>query len=268
MKTEKDSGDQKANLAEAGSILSEKKKSLGMCKKHNLPLMSSIGDMNIVHCSKCVEEMTEDHEFKKILKRQEERKETALKKAFDGIRIGKRFKDAIFEDYEEVCSDAGKVKSACMKYAATFHDRLKAGDGLIFSGNVGTGKNMLAACIAKAAVEAGFTSLHTTVLKMVRQIKRTWNTKECEQEAIDKFSGPDLLIINEVGIQFESKTEELYLSEIIDDRYEAMKATILISNFKEAELSDILGPRIIDRYYEGGSCLLSFTWGSHRRKGV
>lgn len=249
-----------------GSILSGKKQSVGICPKHELQLMPSIGGMTIEHCPKCVEEMTDEHEFKKLLARQEERKKSALKKAFNGIRIGKRFKDAIFEDYEEVCPDAGKVKSACMKYAATFHDRLKAGDGLIFSGNIGTGKNMLAACIAKASVEAGFTSLHTTVLKMVRQVKRTWNTKECEQEAIDKFSEPDLLIINEIGIQFESKTEELYLSEIIDDRYEAMKATILISNFQETELSDILGPRIIDRYYEGGSRLLRFTWGSHRRR--
>ena len=253
-------------MEKAENIISGTKKLVGKCNKHNIPLEMPVGGPQIPFCSKCIEEITLKEQKDKKNINLEEKKISSLKKAFDGIRIGKRFKYATFNDFKEVNPDAKKVKSACVTYAATFPARLNSGDGLIFSGNVGTGKNMLAACIARAAVEAGHTSLHTTVLKMIRKVKKTWNTKECEQEAIDSFSKPDLLIINEVGVQFESKTEELYLTEIIDDRYEAMKCTILISNFNEGELSEILGSRVIDRFYEGGSCLLRFPWNSYRRK--
>jgi DNA replication protein DnaC len=198
----------------AANIISGTKKLIGKCNKHNIPLKMPAGGPPIPFCSKCIEELTLKEQKDKENIKLEEKKISSLKKAFDGIRIGKRFKDATFDDFKEDNPKAKKVKSACVKYAATFPTRLKSGDGLILSGNIGTGKNMLAACIARAAVEAGHTSLHTTVLKMVRKVKKTWNTKECEQAAIDSFSEPDLLIINEVGVQFESKTEELYLFQI------------------------------------------------------
>lgn len=249
------------------NVISQTKKSTGRCRKHKIPLQLPIGGAPVPFCPKCVEDLTQQDELKKQRLKKEAKDQVALKKAFEGIQIGKRFQDATFEDYEEVCADAKNVKSICMEYAATFTERLKAADSLIFSGSVGTGKNKLAACIAKAAVEVGHTSLHTTVAKMVRKITRTWKTGDCEQAAIDAFSIPDLLIINEVGVQFETKAEELFLTEIIDDRYEAMKCTILISNFYEKDLVEFLGERIVDRFYEGGSRLLRFKWKSYRRRG-
>lgn len=262
---EKDSEDQKA--VTVANVLSQTKKSIGKCRKHKIPLQLPIGGVPIPFCPKCVEDLTERDELKKQRLKKDAKKQRALEKKFKGIQIGRRFQDATFDDCEEVCADAKDVKSICMEYAATFTERLKTADSLIFSGSVGTGKNKLAACIAKAAVEAGHTSLHTTVRKMVRKITRTWKTGDCEQAAIDAFSIPDLLIINEIGVQFETKAEELFLTEIIDDRYEAMKCTILISNFYEKELVEILGERIIDRFYEGGSRLLTFKWKSYRRRG-
>ena len=41
--------------------------------------------------------------------------------------------------------------------------------------------------------------------------------------------------------------------------------TLLIGNLDLAEMSDLLGERIIDRYREGGKVLV-FDWESHRGK--
>ena len=44
------------------------------------------------------------------------------------------------------------------------------------------------------------------------------------------FIRPDLLILDEVGVQFGSETEKMILFEIINGRYEQLKPTIVISN--------------------------------------
>ncbi|WP_181944086.1 ATP-binding protein, partial [Klebsiella pneumoniae] len=72
----------------------------------------------------------------------------------------------------------------------------------------------------------------TTALKIAREFKSTWSktATRSEEDVIRFFTKPDLLIIDEVGIQFGSKAEEMIMFEIINTRYERLKPTILISN--------------------------------------
>ncbi|MBL1506063.1 ATP-binding protein, partial [Klebsiella pneumoniae] len=85
-----------------------------------------------------------------------------------------------------------------------------------------------------------------------------------EEDVIRFFTKPDLLIIDEVGIQFGSKAEEMIMFEIINTRYERLKPTILISNLPKDELTQFIGERVIDRMNDGGGCTISFTWDSYR----
>ncbi|NHX33749.1 ATP-binding protein, partial [Escherichia coli] len=80
------------------------------------------------------------------------------------------------------------------------------------------------------------------------------------------YTNPDLLIIDEVGVQFGSEAEKLILFEIINTRYERMKPTILISNQTREELGAFIGERVIDRMSDGGGCTLAFTWDSYRSR--
>lgn len=77
---------------------------------------------------------------------------------------------------------------------------------------------------------------------------------------------PDLLILDEVGVQHGSDTEKLILFEIINGRYEAARPTIVISNLDAAGLEQFLGERAFDRLREGGGRLVVFDWESHRGK--
>ena len=79
------------------------------------------------------------------------------------------------------------------------------------------------------------------------------------------FIRPDLLILDEVGVQFGSETEKMILFEIINGRYEQLKPTIVISNLADA-LTDYLGERVVDRLREGGGRMLIFDWPSYRRQ--
>src|SRR5690606_1976721 len=124
----------------------------------------------------------------------------------------------------------------------------------------------LACGIATHIAKSGRASLFLPVMEAVRPVKQTWGRTdgETESEVIAKMLKPDLLILDEFGVQIGSETDKLILFEIINGRYSEMRLTIIISNLARAELGAYLGERVIDRMSEGGGATLAFTWESKR----
>jgi DNA replication protein DnaC len=106
-----------------------------------------------------------------------------------------------------------------------------------------------------------------TVLGAVRHIKDTYrkDSIRSESEAIDDLVAPGLLILDEVGVQVGSEHEKMLVFEIINERYQACRSTILISNLNREELTAYLGDRIMDRFNEAGA-VVAFDWASYRGK--
>lgn len=208
-------------------------------------------------CPECERQATEH-------RKKQERMQNSL---FEKIRVGRRYHGMTFADYRPVCPDAEVVKASCMAYVSSFPDRLRNGDNLLLLGRPGTGKNMLAAIICSEVAKMGYSVLHTTALRLVRKIRESWGKDSgiTEQQAIEQFSRQDVLVIDEVGVQYGTKGEEVLLFESMQDRYEAQKPTIIISNLDVAGITQYLGERIMDRLNEGDSACLEFTWDSWRR---
>lgn len=189
----------------------------------------------------------------------------------DRLDIPSRFESCTLQNYEPVNDDAKRVLKVCQAYASRWPERLQKGGGLVMCGKPGTGKNHLALAIARHAItEHQSSAVFTTALRIARAYKSTWSkgAENTEDDVIRYFTKPDLLIIDEVGVQFGSEAEKLIMFEIINTRYERMKPTILISNQTKEELAAFIGERVIDRMSDGGGCTLSFTWDSYRSKGA
>lgn len=204
-----------------------------------------------------------------------ERAEQALK----GACLPKRFADKRVRDYVVTCEGQRLARDTVTDYCKTIDQKIRDGVSLIFSGTTGAGKTHLAASIAVRAADCAHSVLFTTTIDYITRVKESWRNgaKETESDVLRKFVDYELLILDEVGIQFGTETERLILFRLLNERYNAIKPTILISNLpvelteKERReggktISDYLGERLYDRLMEGGGQCVAFTWPSYRKQ--
>jgi DNA replication protein DnaC len=104
---------------------------------------------------------------------------------------------------------------------------------------------------------------------MMREIKSAFNkdSETTEQDQINKFASEvDLLILDELGMDYGTDFNKALLFEVLNNRYANQKPSILISNLDTSALRDYMGERLFDRMRENGGKLLAFVWDSHRGK--
>lgn len=181
--------------------------------------------------------------------------------------IPDRFRDRRLESFIASSEPQRYALNVANGYAEQFaRDASRRGRSLVFIGRPGTGKTHLAVGIGLSAMEAGFSVLFVTVMRAIRRVKDTWSrgSAESESEAIAALVEPDLLILDEVGIQFGSETERLILFDLLNERYERRKPCILLSNSTLDEVTAFLGERVFDRLREDGGEVVPFGWESYR----
>lgn len=219
-------------------------------------------------CVACAQIAERRREEEARVARDREWKERRAQQLLGRAAIPPRFTDRRLSNYAPQCDEARHALDIAKEYAENFEMMAERGSGLILCGGVGTGKTHLAAGIAHEIMARDLSPVFTTVMGAVRVVKETYNRDSSltERDAIRSFIAPDLLILDEVGVQFGSDTEKLILFEIINGRYEEVKPTIVISNLAKDALEKFLGERSFDRLREGGGRLVVFDWPSYRRQ--
>lgn len=181
--------------------------------------------------------------------------------------IPERFAGCSFENYQAVNQSAQTNLYILRDYASAWPQMLDAGTSLILTGRPGTGKNHLAVALAKNIIEQHQATVQlTSVMRIIRAVRRTWGngSDRSEEEVIAHYTGVDLLIIDEVGVQYGSESEMIILFDILNTRYERMLPTVLISNLTLPQITQVISERLTDRMVEGGGATLIFDWPSYR----
>ncbi|KRG69247.1 hypothetical protein ABB29_12090 [Pseudoxanthomonas dokdonensis] len=185
---------------------------------------------------------------------------------FRSAGIPARFAERDFDGYKATGNGQKIAHSVCRAFASKWPEKAAVGSSLVLTGLPGTGKTHLACAIASHVMrEYLAVAAFGTVSAMLRRIKSTYakDSQQTEQGAIDDLVSPDLLILDEVGVQIGSEHEKMLMFEVLNARYQELRPTILISNLAMEELESFLGQRVMDRYRECGS-VLAFDWESHR----
>lgn len=178
--------------------------------------------------------------------------------------IPERFRDRSLDSF--IAKNKGQIKAH--KFAIEFERFFESNKGrcALFVGKPGTGKTHLAVGVGLALLKRRIGVSFITAIRAIRRIKDTWskNATETETEAVESLVWPELLILDEVGVQFGSEAEKILLFDVLNERYEKRKSTIILSNLSIDEIKEYLGERIMDRMREdGGECVV-FDWDSHR----
>ena len=220
-------------------------------------------------CQKCVDDETTKKEAEEQVIKDMEYKAQELKRRIGHSNIPERFLSRSFENYIVTNERSEKALKTALNYADEFRKKYTDGSCLIFSGDVGNGKTHLAAAIANKIIKKGAQPLFISVSKAVRSVKETYSRGSdiSERQALDTFVIPELLILDEVGVQFGTDFEKNILFEIINTRYEKMLPTLLISNLSLDAMKNYIGERSFDRMRENGGKVVIFDWESYRTKG-
>lgn len=192
--------------------------------------------------------------------------------ARDGLANGRsgvppRFRGKTFDGFSPCCDKARSVLRVVRSYADDFPRHAGDGVSLIFCGRTGTGKTHLAcALIGHIAAVHGLVGMYASAYGVTGAIKACYGKRDADERAvIEKFVTPDLLVIDEVGVQFGTETEKIILFEVLNGRYERMKPSVVISNLPRAEMAVCLGGRVMDRLRDNGGATLVFDWESRRK---
>jgi DNA replication protein DnaC len=141
---------------------------------------------------------------------------------------------------------------------------------LVFRGGPGTGKGHVAWSIAKELAEVHAARVEVVKLSdLVRRLRSGWGRAEggeAEDRVLAHYRGLDLLILDEVSSHaFYGQNIHQHLYDVLDDRAEFQRPTILTSNESDAGLEAILRPALWDRLFDGGG-ILDFGSASWRSR--
>lgn len=224
------------------------KDGLKYCKRCNTArqtVISLFGKEKTVHCiCKCQKEALDKEEEDR---KQREKLERISRLRSNGIH-DVNIRNWTFENADD---SHPKLMSLAKRYYTKWDEAHKNNIGLLFFGNVGTGKTYLAACIANALINDGIPVLMTNFTKLINDLS---GFKEDDKNAyINSLNNYELLIIDDLGVERQSDYALEQVFNVIDGRYKNGQPLIVTTNLSVEDLknpSDMKFKRIYDRILE------------------
>ena len=134
--------------------------------------------------------------------------------------MDEKLSGATFRNFKPTKYNARNLK-LCQRYAEKFDLMLEKNQGLLFWGDVGTGKSFAAACIANYLLERKIPVIMTSFVKLLEVIQAS---REEEPAILNRLGYAKLVIFDDLGAErgTDYALEKVY--NIIDSRYPHLPA--------------------------------------------
>jgi len=213
-----------------------------------------------------------ERQSREELKRKESERRARIQKLFDLADLGPRFAECTFDAWiprpgSEQCFRVART------YADEFTQWAERGEGLLFTGQPGSGKSHLAAAIVNALIPLGKACVFRSVPALLKRIQDTYrpDSRVSESEILAVLQDADLLVLDDLGAErlVESSPTRTSWAEsmiyyIVDQRYCWRKPIIVTTNCDLETLENRIGARTIDRLFE--MCVLVENRATSYRK--
>lgn len=186
---------------------------------------------------------------------------SSLKKA---SLMADKFADASLDKFQVTKYNERNLK-LCKRYIEAWDKMVAKNQGLLFWGDVGTGKSYTAACIANALIARQVPAVMTSFVKL---LEMAHGNSESESALISRICRAKLVVFDDLGAERNSDyvLEKVY--NIVDSRYRSELPMIITTNLDVDTMkkeTDTRYSRIYDRIFE--TCYpMQFTGPSWRRK--
>lgn len=147
--------------------------------------------------------------------------------------------DGSFSPYEKMRQNL----EFCKDYAENFSLRSPS---LFFFGKTGLGKTFLSSCIAKSMLERNVNVAFGSLIDFLRKIENEHFGKE-DGNTLDILISADIVILDDLGSEFQTSFTESVLYDIINSRINLSKPTIISTNLSHSELDRKYNERIVSR---------------------
>lgn len=135
----------------------------------------------------------------------------------------------------------------CRDYARAFTPNAPS---LLLHGATGTGKTHLSLAIAKQVTEQGYNVVYGSIQPLLRRLESEhFGRTEGDSEA--QLIGCDLLILDDLGMEFDSAFTRACLYNILNARLLEDKPTIISTNLSHSAIAERYGDQIASRITGG-----------------
>lgn len=206
-------------------------------------------------------------EAKEAAKRAEEQRERNRQEYIHLMGVAgvpARFAGRTLAKFKAETPEQSRALSIAAEFATNWDETLRQGRWLVFSGQPGTGKSHLAIAILQAILPM-YVGQYMTCMELIQILRSTWrkDSEVSELRMLDRFAKIPLLVIDEVGVQYGTDSEQNHLFDVLDRRYREMMPTILLTNQDKDGFKTFVGERVYDRMTECARWV-PFTWQSYR----
>lgn len=140
------------------------------------------------------------------------------------------------------------------------------GETVLLIGNRGTGKTAMAACLLRDLAFKGKSVLFEEAGDLFAEFRATFGEGEgTEMGLMDHYARQDLLVIDEAQDRGHTGYEDRILTRLVNKRYGAMRATVIITNENREKAAQSLGDSIVSRMHESGK-VIECDWPSFRKR--
>lgn len=145
-----------------------------------------------------------------------------------------------------------KILEYTMQYASTFSTNSKS---ILMFGQTGLGKTHLSLAIANKVLEKGYSVIYDSTINILRNIEKEHFSYQHSSEMIDLVMNTDLLILDDMGTEYESQFYNATIYNIINTRLNCGKPSIISTNLDLAGIARRYDKRVVSRIVSMYSCL-------------